>query len=330
MSITSVLFGHTRRGTPVTAYRLTNAGGACAVILDYGATIQSLCVPGRDGKLVDVVLGYDTLEEYEANDGYLGATIGRFANRIAGGTFFLNGQAYQLAKNDGANHLHGGVCGFDKQVWQGKMEEEALVLSRTSPDGEEGYPGALEIQVRFTLSEDNTLEIQYDAQADRDTPVNLTNHSYFNLAGRGTVSGHTLQIPAERYAEGTADCMPTGRLLAVEGTPFDFRREKTIGETFEYDHNFVLAGSPAARLCCPETGIVLTVETDLPGMQVYTSNMLGARTGKGGMELGLRSAVCLETQLFPDGMHHYGFPNPFLPAGQKLCTVTRYRFSQTP
>lgn len=330
MSITSTSFGHTKRGTPVTAYRMTNAAGAYAVILDYGATVQSLCVPDRTGQLVDVVLGYDTVQEYEENDGFVGATIGRVANRIGGGAFSLNGQEYQLAKNDGENHLHGGVCGFDKQLWQGRTEGGELIFSRTSPNGEEGYPGTLEVQVRFALTGDNTLRIQYEAGADQDTPVNLTNHSYFNLAGKGTVSGHVLQVSADRYCEGTADCMPTGRLLEVEGTPFDFREARAIGDAFEYDHNYVLSGKRAAQLYCPETGIALTVETDLPGMQVYTSNMLGSRTGKGGMSIGVRSAICLETQLFPDGMHHYGFSNPFLRAGERLCSVTSYHFSQTP
>ena len=330
MPITSQLFGHTRRGAPVTAYRMHHPNGACAVVLDYGGTVQSLCVPDRSGRLVDVVLGYDTVEEYEAGDGYVGATIGRFANRIGGGAFFLNGQAFQLAQNDGENHLHGGQYGFDKQLWQGQVRGDTLVLSRTSPHGEEGYPGTLELQVSFTWTEDCVLRIAYDAETDQDTPLNLTNHSYFNLAGTGTVSGHTLQISAERCTETRPDGLPTGRLLEVEGTPFDFRQEKPIGESFAYDHNFVLCGRSAARLYCPETGIVLTVETDQPGMQVYTSNMLSQQMGKGGAPFGVRSAVCLETQLFPDGMHHYGFPNPFLRAGQTLHTATCYRFSQTP
>jgi len=329
MSITSAPFGHTKRGTPVTAYRLENEAGAYAVVLNYGATIQSLCVPDREGRLVDVVLGYDTIQEYEEQNDYFGATIGRVANRIAGGRFFLNGNEYRLARNDGENHLHGGMCGFDKQFWHGRIDDGELVLARTSPNGEEGYPGAMEVKVRFALDGDNTLRIQYDAWADQDTPVNLTNHSYFNLAGKGKILEHILQINAQRYAEAETDWLPTGRLLEVEGTPFDFREARAIGN-FTYDHNYVLSGSPAARLACLETGIALTVETDLPGLQVYTGSMLTSRKGKGGAEIWPRSAVCLETQIFPDGMHHYGFPNPFLPAGLQWHSETRYHFSQIP
>lgn len=339
MSITKNAFGTTGTGEAVTAYTLTNAAGAALVLLDYGATIQSLRIPNAAGGLTDVVLGYDTLEEYEANDGYLGATIGRVGNRIGGGVFSLGGVIYTLAKNDGENHLHGGWKGFDKQMWQveERAAESALICSRLSPDGEEGYPGNLRLQVTFTLTEDNTLRIRYDADTDRDTIVNLTNHSYFNLDGGGSVLEHHLQVFARRFTENDGGCLPTGRLLRVEGTPFDFRSPKPIGQDIGtedeqlkraggYDHNFVLCGGRAAELYSARSGIRLTVDTDLPGMQVYSSNFLTSRRGKGGREIGFRSALCLETQLFPNAMNCYGFPSPVLRAGQHLTTETAFHF----
>lgn len=337
MSVTTFPFGTTAGGEAVTAYRLTNSAGASLTVLDYGATVQSLCVPNGQGGFTDVVLGYDTVKAYEENGGYLGATIGRVGNRIGGATFSLNGVRYDLARNDGDNHLHGGNRGFDKQMWQVSPGENALVCTRLSPDGEEGYPGNLQVQVTFTLTEDNTLSIQYDALSDRDTPVNLTNHSYFNLNGGGSVLEHRLYVNAERFCENDGGCLPTGQLLWVEGTPFDFRTPKTIGADIGadceqlrrgggYDHNFVLSGKHAATLYSPDSRIELVVETDLPGMQVYSANSLTERKGKAGATLAPRDAICLETQLFPNGMNCYGFPSPVLRAGQKLHTETAFHF----
>ena len=337
MAVTQVPFGHTAEGKPVTGYRLSNSAGASVTILDYGATVQSLCVPNRNGGFTDVVLGYDTVREYEENDGYLGATIGRVGNRIGGAEFSLNGVRYLLARNDGDNHLHGGNRGFDKQMWQVSPRENALVFSRLSPDGEEGYPGNLQVQVTFTLTEDNALGLKYDAESDRDTLVNLTNHSYFNLKGGGSVLEHQLYVNAERFCENDEGCLPTGRLLEVEGTPFDFRAPKPIGAHIGadsqqlrrgggYDHNYVLSGRHAATLYCPESGICLKVETDLPGMQVYSANSLTQRKGKGGGCMAPRDALCLETQLFPNAMNCYGFPSPVLRAGQHLHSETIFRF----
>lgn len=337
MPVSTLPFGRTAGGEPVTAYRLTNAGGSCLTVLDYGATIQSLCVPNGAGGFTDVVLGYDTLGEYEDNGGFLGATIGRVGNRIGGASFSLNGVRYDLARNDGDNHLHGGNRGFDKRMWQVSPREDALVCTRLSPDGEEGYPGNLQVQVTFTLTADNTLRIQYDALSDRDTLVNLTNHSYFNLNGGGSVLEHRLYVNAERFCENDAGCLPTGKLLDVEGTPFDFRIPKPIGahieDNFEqlrrgggYDHNYVLSGKHAATLYSPDSGIELVVETDLPGMQVYSANSLTRRNGKGGSILSPRDAICLETQLFPNGMNCYGFPSPVLRAGRQLHTETAFQF----
>lgn len=264
MAVTQRSFGRTKWNEAVTAYTLTNAVGASVTVLDYGATIQSLRVPDRTGALVDVVLGYDTVTEYEKNGGYLGATIGRIGNRIGKGQFSLGGVDYQLACNDGANHLHGGERGFDKRMWQVTAETLSLRCTRLSPDGEEGYPGALSVSVTFTLTEENTLSIRYEATSDRDTIVNLTNHSYFNLNGGGSVLTHRLQVFADRFCENDDGCLPTGRLLAVEGTPFDFRTPKAIGADIGqddinlkngggYDHNFVLSGTKAAVLSSGET-----------------------------------------------------------------------------
>ncbi|MBR4473049.1 MAG: galactose mutarotase [Oscillospiraceae bacterium] len=330
-------FGRLSDGRPVTAACLTNRAGTSVIVLDYGATIQSLRVPAKDGTLVDVVLGYDSAEEYERSGDYLGATIGRVANRIGGAAFSLNGRRYELAKNDGENHLHGGFCGFDKRFWRMAAQGDSLLCWRTSPDGEENYPGNLEIRVLFSLSEDNRLSISYDADTDADTPLNMTNHSYFNLNGSGSILSHCLQLFAERFCENDAGCLPTGRLLPVEGTAFDFRREKEISADINaddeqlvlaggYDHNYVLAGRKAAVVCGDRTGIELTVETDLPGVQLYTANMLGERIGKGGRTFGPREAFCLETQLFPNAMNCWGFPSPILHAGEHMHSETVYSF----
>lgn len=338
MTVTTTAFGRTRDGAAVTAYRLENAAGASVTVLDYGATIQSLSVPNAAGGFTDVVLGYDTVTEYEDNGGFLGATIGRVGNRIGGASFQLGGRTYALARNDGPNHLHGGRRGFDKRMWEAELRDDSLVFSRLSPDGEESYPGDLQVEVTFTLTEDNALRIAYDAVASQDTLVNLTNHSYFNLNGGGTVLHHTLQVLAHRFTENDDGCLPTGRLLPVEGTPFDFRTPKTIGADIGrddeqlrrgggYDHNYVLAGPRAVVLRGDQSGIVLTVDTDQPGMQLYTANTLTQRPGKGGTTMGPRDAVCLETQLFPDGIHRYGFPSPILRAGQKMHSETVFSFT---
>ena len=338
MAVSHFSFGRTAAGEAVTAWRLTNAGGAALTVLDYGATIQSLTVPNGQGGFTDVALGYDAIAGYEANDGYLGATIGRVGNRIGGARFELGGVEYALAKNDGANHLHGGLRGFDKRIWHVEARDDALVCSRLSPDGEENYPGSLSVTVTFTLTDEPALVIAYDASTDRDTPVNLTNHTYFNLNGGGTVLGHALQLFAERFCENDSGCLPTGKLLAVEGTPFDFRLPKPIGRDIGadceqlrrgggYDHNFVLSGTTAAVLYSPDSGVEMTVQTDMPGVQVYTANGLSDRTGKGGVPMGPRGAVCLETQLWPNGMACWGFPSPVLRAGKALHSETVYRFA---
>ena len=341
--MTQSVFGYTKQGAPVTAFRLTNKQGASAVILDYGCTVQSLCVPNAHGGTTDVVLGYDTVAEYEENSGYLGAAIGRIGNRIGKSEFTLNGKTYHLAHNDGENHLHGGLRGFDKYIWDAQEQGDTLVFTRVSPDGEEGYPGNLSVKISYTLTDENELKIVYDADTDADTIVNLTNHSYFNLNGRGSVLQHVLQVFAQQITENDAACLPTGKFLPVAGTPFDFTTPKEIGRDIEaddvqlrngggYDHNFVLSDEGAhkrvAVLVGNESGIRLSAFTTLPGVQVYSANSLTDRKGKGGVPLVRRGALCLETQVFPNAMACPGFPSPVLRKGEHYHTETVYRFER--
>lgn len=331
------VFGRTAAGEEVKAYTLVNGCGAELTVLDFGGTIHSLKVPSQDGSLVDVVLGYDSVEGYEQGDGYLGATIGRVGNRIAKGKFSLNGRDYSLYINDGENHLHGGKVGFDRRMWKGEISEGRIDLSCFSPDGEEGYPGNLSVRVSFLLSEDNELRIVYEAETDANTPVSLTNHSYFNLNGGGSVLSQLLTVSADSFLENDGGCLPTGKLLPVDG-PFDFRVEKPIGRDIGmadeqllraggYDHNYVLSSTKAARLRSEESGIVMTVETDLPGMQVYSSNFLTKRAGKNGSEMDKNGAICLETQFFPNAINYTHFASPVLKAGEKLHTETAFKFT---
>ena len=259
-------FGTTADGTAVTLYTLTSETGCKAEILDYGVTIRSICVPDRSGKLVDVVLGYDTLEEYY-QEGSVGATVGRFATRIAKGQFTLNGVDYQLAVNNGPNHLHGGLVGFERRVWDVAEAETGLRFSRVSPDGEEGYPGTMTVSVDISWVNGSALELRYTATSDKDTVLNLTNHSYFNLNGHGNVLTHTLQVAADSFLEGDENCLPTGRILPVDGTAMDFRTPRMVGEAVDsdepcvkrsggYDSNFLLRGTPAAVLHAEESGAV--------------------------------------------------------------------------
>ena len=337
MQIIKQPFGSLADGSAVTAWTLISDDGLRAEILDYGVTIRSLTVPDRDGTPVDVVLGYDTLEEYVQNRGYVGATIGRFANRIGGASFSLNGETYTLAANDGVNHLHGGEQGFDKRIWAAEETETGIRFSLTSPDGEEGYPGTLQVTVTVSW-QGRGLELRYHAETDRDTVLNLTNHSYFNLDGQGTVYDQLLQLGADSFCMGGPGCLPTGELLPVAGTAMDFRTERRIGDAVDsgepcvklsggYDSNFVLSSSPAAVARSEKTGIVMTVTTDQPGVQFYSANFLTPRTGKGGAQYGLRSAFCLETQHYPDCIHHPDWPTCILRAGESFDSFTCFEFS---
>lgn len=331
-------FGCLSDGRAVTAWVLQNRTGGRAVVLDYGAAIQSLTVPDGRGGVTDVVLGYDTAAEYEAGDGHFGAVVGRVCNRIGGAAFTVDGTEYHLTANEGPNHLHGGPNGFDRYLWHAEPRGEALILSRTSPDGEEGYPGTLQVRVTYELLNGNVLRITYDAETDRTTPVNLTNHAYFNLNGGGSALGHVLWLNARTCTEVGPGLIPTGRRLPVTRTPLDFTVPKTVGRDLDagfpqlrlaggYDHNYILDGGDAACLLGLERGIVMTVQTTAPGLQLYAGNGITPRRGKGGVPMGPHDAVCLETQNFPDAVHHAGFPDPFLRPGQRYHTVTSYAFS---
>ena len=329
-------FGKLNDGTEIRAYRLCAPSGASVTVLEYGATLQAFEVPDKNGRLTDIVLGYDTAAEYEAGNACMGATVGRVAGRIEGAAFTLQGQRFELAKNEGQNHLHGGIQSFDRQMWQVRPDGNSLVCTRRSPDGEEGYPGNLDLQVIYTL-EENALQIRYEADTDRDTPLSLTNHSYWNLNGGGSVLRHYLRISAEKICELRGDLIPTGCLRSISGTPFDFRLEKEVGAEIDaadgqlqlasgYDHNYALEGNPAAVLYSAQSGIELTVCSDQPGLQLYTANFLETQNGKHGKSMGRRSAVCLETQQFPNAVNCPAFPSAILKAGMHYSSSTTYAF----
>lgn len=335
VSVEKKPFGAAKDGETVSIYCIRNEALAVE-IMEYGATIRSLRVL-HGGAWTDVVLGYDTLREYEENDGYLGACVGRVGNRIGGAAFTLNGKTYALAQNDGENHLHGGVRGFDKYVWVAEELPDGVRFARVSPDGEEGYPGTLRAGVSYRLQE-NALVMEYEASTDQDTLCSLTNHSYFNLNGGGSVLGHTLQISADEFLENSAATLPTGKRLPVAGTPFDFRAPKRVGQDIGaeniqlhncggYDHNFCLTGDLAAMLRGDVSGITMTVRTTLPGMQLYTANFLTERRGKNGAAYAPRGALCLETQYFPNAMACGDFEKPILRAGDLWHHRTLLTFS---
>jgi aldose 1-epimerase len=334
-------------GKPVEQFTLTNTNGIELRAIGYGGIITSLRVPDRTGKLDDIVLGFDSLEDYLKDHPFFGAIIGRYGNRIAKGQFILGGQTYKLATNNGPNHLHGGNKGFDKVLWdvQPVAGSNALTFTRTSPDGEEGYPGNLRVRVTYTLTDKNELIVDYSATTDKPTPVNLTQHSYFNLAGQasGDVLGHELMLNADRYTPVDDTLIPTGELAPVAGTPFDFRKPTAIGSRINgthpqlkagggYDHNWVLnrKGSGlqlAARVTEPRTGRTLEVATTEPGIQFYSGNFLdGKLTGKGGAVYKHRTGFCLETQHFPDSPNQPKFPSTILKPGEEYKTRTVFTF----
>ncbi len=336
--ITSHLFGTLTDGTPVTRYRLTGGGGAYADILDYGGTIQALVVPDREGRPTDVVLGYDTPREYQAGTLYFGATIGRHANRIGRGRFTLDGVSYALDCNCGPNHSHGGLQGFDRRMFTGEIHGDLLQLHLISPHGDQGYPGKLTVTVTFSFSPDNVLTIRHQAVTDRATLVNLTSHSYFDLSGGQNPMGQLLRLPAEAFTENDENTLPTGRILPAAGTAFDFSVEKPVGRDIDlpqeqlrrcrgYDHNFVLSPGGVASLRSRETGIAMTLETDLPGVQLYSGNYVEG-VGKGGRIYHPRDGVCLEPQFFPNAMAMDTFQKPILRPGQVYDHRIRYGFSR--
>jgi aldose 1-epimerase len=323
-------------------FTLRNPGGMVAKITDYGTILTELHVPGRGGKTADVVLGFDALEEYLKGHPMFGAVVGRVANRIAGGRFTLDGKEYRLAVNNGPHHLHGGIRGFDKYVWESEAAETpegpSVRMSRTSPDGEEGYPGTLRATVSYTLTGKNELRIEMTAVTDAPTIVNLSNHTYWNLAGHGSgkVLGQELQIYADRYTPSDAALIPTGAVAPVEGTPYDFRVPKPIGKDIGrvapgYDTNFVVDGEPgtlrrAARASDPASGRVLELLTTQPGVHLYTGNKLAPRKGKGGAEYGPHGGFCLETQHFPDSVNKPHWPTVVLRPGETYRHMTVHRF----
>ncbi len=348
-AVKSEPWGRTPDGRQIELYTLRNTKGMEVTITTWGAHVVTIKVPDRTGKIDDVILGFDNLDGYLKSppNPYFGATVGRYGNRIAGGKFSLDGVTYTLAKNNGANSLHGGTVGFDKKVWTATPHNnDGVLMTYLSPNGEEGYPGNLSVSVTFTVTENNELRIQYSGTTDKDTVINLTNHSYFNLAGQGEgdILGHIATIHADRFTPVDASLIPTGELKPVDGTPFDFRKPTRIGERIDakdeqiargngYDHNYVLNknGSGvqlAARVVDPKTGRVLEVLTTEPGMQFYTANFLdGSLKGPGGKAYTKRSAFCLETQHFPDSPNHPAFPSTTLKVGETYRSETMYRFS---
>jgi aldose 1-epimerase len=349
-AMTRTKFGTTPDGRDVWVYTLRNSAGMEARITNFGGVVLSLLVPDREGRLADVVLAYDSLAPYAVNKPYFGALIGRYGNRIGKGKFSLEGVEYTLATNNGPNHLHGGVTGFDKVLWEAREDESVpgrrLVLAHGSRHMEEGYPGNLAVKVTYTLNDSNELKIEYHATTDRPTVVNLTQHSYFNLAGHGEgdILGHELMIDADAFTPVDSGLIPTGELRPVAGTPMDFTSPVAIGgrilEPYDqlilaggYDHNWVLnkpsrAYGLAARVTEPSSGRVMEVLTREPGLQFYCGNFLdGTDTGKGGKVYRHRYGFCLETQHFPDSPNKPGFPPTTLRPGEEYSTVTAYRFS---
>jgi len=358
-TVTQTPFGTLPDGRAVRLFTLRNANGVEVRLIDYGGIVLSIMAPDRDGTFADITLGYDDLEGYLTETPYFGALVGRYGNRIAGGRFTLDDVEYELATNNGPNHLHGGDVGFDKVLWAAEPIENSngagVALTYESSDSEEGYPGTLDVSVDYLLNDDDELVIEYRASTDKPTPVNLTHHSYFNLAGSGDILGHELMIDADLYTPVDATLIPTGELAAVSSTPFDFTVPTAIGARIGnedeqlgfgggYDHNFVLkrpddgasisSGAEllelvlAARVIEPTSGRVLEVETTEPGLQFYSGNFLdGSINGKDGQAYGHRSGFCLETQHFPDSPNQPEFPSTILRPGQGYHSKTIYRFS---
>jgi aldose 1-epimerase len=345
--VTHTSFGNTKEGLPVQLYTLTNKNGLVVKIMNFGGIITETHVPDRDGKMADVTLGFDNFASYEKGHPFFGALAGRYANRIAKGKFSLDGKEYTLAVNNGRNHLHGGNKGFDKCIWGAvPMEvngDPSVELSLVSPDGDEGYPGKLDVKVVYTLTKDNQLVIDYTAKTDKPTVLNLTNHNYWNLAGEGNgdVLGQELTINGDQYTPTDPTQIPTGEIKNVKGTPFDFTTAHTIGERVAqtegspngYDHNFLLKGGLtekpklAARVKEPKSGRVMEVWTTEPAVQLYTANHLdGKITGKAGRPYVKHGALCLETQHYPDSPNHEKFPSTVLRPGETFHSRTSYKF----
>lgn len=336
-------FGITAKGEKASLYTMKNQNGMEIAVSDYGAVLVKVLVPDRDGNQQDVVLGYDEAGGYESDDFYLGATLGRVANRIGGGQFELNGKSYSLTRNSDQNTLHGGRDFYNKRMWKVEVADNSHVtLLLHSPDGDQGFPGAVDIRVTYSLTEENEVKIHYHAVPQEDTLLNLTNHSYFNLSGHasGSAMEQEVTICADAYTRADEQSITTGEIVSVEGTPMDFRKEKAIGAEIEadyealkfgggYDQNWVINGAgyrQAASMYSKETGIGMKVYTDLPGMQFYTGNFITRVNGKGGAVYQKRHGVCFETQYFPDAVHKENFEGPVVRAGVVYDTTTAYQF----
>jgi aldose 1-epimerase len=348
-SVARASYGRTPEGAAVDVYTLTNANGLEVRAITYGAYIVSLRTPDRQGKLDDVVLGFDSLAGYLGSGSHMGSVVGRYGNRIANARFTLDGRTYALAANDGANHLHGGVKGFDRHVWSAEEvrrgDDVGVAFTFVSPDGDEGYPGRLKTTVTYTLTPKNELVVDYVATTDKATLVNLTQHSYFNLAGQqtGDILDHELTLHADRYTPVAAGLIPTGAIAPLDGTPLDFRQPTRIGARIDqeheqlklgrgYDHNYVVTRAgpglvPAARVVEPKSGRVMEVLTTEPGIQLYTGNWLGTETGKGGRVYPKRSGFCLETQHYPDSPNRPEFPSTVVRPGETYSSKTVFAFS---
>lgn len=350
MSISKRPFFSNKDGIEANLYELKNANGMSAEITNFGGIIVTLKVPDRNGKLEDVVLGYERPEDYLVNKPHFGAIIGRFGNRIEAAQFELNGKTYKVAANDGKNHLHGGLIGFDKVLWKAmersEKDSDSLILTYRSMDMEEGYPGNLDVTVTYTLTSDNELVMHYHAVTDKDTVINLTNHSYFNLAGHasGDVLEHQMMILSDTFTENDSESIPTGKFREVEGTPMDFRKLTPIMDGIDapydqieygggYDHNWVLKGDgikaeKAAEVYEENSGRVMEVFTNKPGVQFYCGNFLDSSIiGKGNIKYHKRNGLCLETQFYPNSIKHKHFPSPILRAGEDYNYITIYKFS---
>lgn len=337
-------FGRTKKGEEAHLYLLENKNGVKAYLTDYGAALVRLLVPDKNNELRDVVLGYDDTAGYEQGDVFFGATVGRNANRVGGAHVEIAGKVYKLEKNDNDNNLHSGTHYYNKRLWDVvEQADDHVAFVLHSPDGDQGYPGAFDMHVTYTLDDSNELTIHYVAVPDQDTVINMTNHSYFNLNGHasGTVLGHKVTVNADSFTPADAYSIPTGEIRSVEGTPMDFRSGRVLGDDIDtdyeplrfgsgYDHNWVLKNEgrfdKVAEVASEESGIVMEVYTDLPGVQIYTANFVDGEPGKDGASYIKRSAVCLETQYFPDAVHHENFPQPLCGKGEKYDTRTAYRF----
>ena len=337
-------FGSTSKKEEAVLYTLTNENGMSASITNYGAALVKLNVPDKEGKLRDVVLGYDDVTGYEKGGGSFGAPVGRNANRIGGAVITIQDKTYELEKNDNGNNLHSGTNYYNKRIWNvGEKTDSKIEFVLHSPDGDQGYPGTLDMHVTYELTEDNELRLIYDAVPDQDTIINMTNHSYFNLDGHdsGNVLKELVTLDADYFTRADAQSIPTGELVDVTGTPMNFRMPRALGEAIDadyeavrlgkgYDHNWVLKNNgkfdKVAQAVSEKSGIVMEVWTDLPGMQMYTANFLDNEHGKNGAVYGIRDAVCFETQYFPDAVHHENFASPICKKGMPYHTVTSYKF----